>query len=284
MRSREAKYCAGAYKYKYNGKEYQDELGLNLYDYGARNYDPALGRWMNVDPLAEQTPNWSPYAFCNNNPLFFTDPTGMSASPIYDNDGNFMGTDDQGLQGKAIVMNKENFKQGMSHEDALKKNEGVNGLSSEKAKSNLVSNYDSLPSRPDYDGQLTLDEANEHFRNGNGSALFVDMAKIDISGISTEDFNGKIGSKEAFNLFTGNSNSSDDIRVYGNITLRLYPENRVKAFQDTYNFEMHNVYNPLNWPRNLLTVIGREYAGPGTPFPINITGSKWIKPVQMVTK
>jgi len=37
--------------------------------------------WLSVDPLAEETPNWSPYAFCNNNPLYYTDPTGMSAEP-----------------------------------------------------------------------------------------------------------------------------------------------------------------------------------------------------------
>jgi len=70
------------YKYKYNGKELQDELGLNMYDYGARNYDPAIGRWMNVDPLAEKMPEWSPYSFCFDNPLRYTDPTGMAPDEV----------------------------------------------------------------------------------------------------------------------------------------------------------------------------------------------------------
>ncbi len=62
--------------YKYNGKELDTKNGLNWYDYGARYYDVAIGRWNAVDPMAEMYYSWSPYAYCVDSPTNYVDPTG----------------------------------------------------------------------------------------------------------------------------------------------------------------------------------------------------------------
>ena len=62
--------------HKYNGKELDRMHGLDTYDYGARNYDAALGQFTTMDPLCEKYYHISPYAYCGGNPVNRVDPDG----------------------------------------------------------------------------------------------------------------------------------------------------------------------------------------------------------------
>ena len=68
----------GDNKYGYNGKEWNDDFGLGLNDYGARWYDPMVDRWWNLDPESESGDqiNWNPYHYVYDNPVKNIDPDG----------------------------------------------------------------------------------------------------------------------------------------------------------------------------------------------------------------
>ena len=79
-----ANLTANTNRFRYNSKEEQSSLypesvrnAVSYIDYGARQYDPVLGRWFAQDPLSEKYYGISPYAFCNNNPINFVDPDGL---------------------------------------------------------------------------------------------------------------------------------------------------------------------------------------------------------------
>jgi len=265
----------------FTGHEHYPEL--KIINMNARLYDPVIARFFSPDNYVvdnQHTQDFNRYSYARNNPLMYTDPTGNLYNPIFDWEGTFLGTDDRGLKGEAIIMNKNDFKQNMSHNDALR-------LGTLRSQLPMIINADilskidnkvaSFPSRPDWDGHLTLKEANDWYKNGNGDALYVDLGKINLAGIFSlgEKYVGQV---KAVNLLF-NSGSINDGLVHGNITLKRYPDHTVRAFSDEYNFKMHSWKNPMNWGRNFEAMIGGRVAGKGTPYEINFYGSNKLTPI-----
>jgi len=67
-------------KYLYNGKELNDEFGLDWYSYGSREYDAQLGRFHVIDNYSEKYYSMTPYQYGGNNPVLFIDVNGDSIS------------------------------------------------------------------------------------------------------------------------------------------------------------------------------------------------------------
>ena len=238
-------------------------------------YTSVYAIWLSPDPLLDKYPYISPYAYCNWNPVKYIDPDGEN--PVYDLDGNLLGTDEHGLQGKPLVMDSKLFTQGMAQDIAEGFNVGIDFLEGDK-RNFMQAHYAELSHRPDWDGRLSFSEANNWYRKGDGSPLFVDASKIDLSPLKKSDFSN-VGSSEYVNFLDPRNFNMQTGLVYGTIQITLISnDGRVSlgnknGVLDIYNFDMQNGRNI----RNIATRLGSIVAGKGTPFIIYHYGQGKIK-------
>lgn len=195
-----------------------------------------------VDPKVENAPNWSPYNAMWNNPILNIDPDGGWANPIYDREGMILGTDNRGLKGKALVMDKKDFKQNMSHEEALNKDLGMAGLNNDIAKTNLLSNYNELPSRPDYDGVMTYTQFLQWGRENGDKPVYLDASKIDLGDLYVSDFTRGVGKGQYVNTTIVHNAPLNTYASWGkNFMTLMTADGKVKLSNDRFDYDQHDL-------------------------------------------
>jgi RHS repeat-associated protein len=255
--------------FTFSAKEKDVETGLSYF--GSRYYSSDLSIWLSVDPMSDKYASLSPYVYCADNPVILVDPNGEEINPIYDRLGYFLGTDDRGLQGDYIVMERTNFQQNMSHDDALKNSTYFDMYHYSEAKTRCLEHFNSLKDRPDYDGFVTISEgiqwAKDHPNAKNHpnpyNTLYIDAAQLDLGFLTVENSGLKVGDDYVYvNLYDfvnrKSPRSVNTTYALGNTGIKLLDNKGTISFSgDVYDWDYHKK-SPM---RNSLIFLERLRTG-----------------------
>jgi len=189
------------YRYKYNGKEWQDELGLNWYDLGARNLGSDIGRFPGIDPLADKYNFQSPYAFANNNPVMFMDINGMGVDeqdwiPTLDDNGDVSYVAEEGDNAQTFAtqfdVSKSEAKQIVP--DDIKTGETISGDKVKAITGNEVLRLDLSKEQTDEHVSYQLNFAIEHSKSKGAGGFFTnEYFNLDYTKPALKSIQGKVG-------------------------------------------------------------------------------------------
>ncbi|MEM9857208.1 MAG: RHS repeat-associated core domain-containing protein [Bacteroidota bacterium] len=103
------------------GNEKLPEWGVGMYDFNARMYDAGIGRFMAIDPKADdEQESWNPYHYTYNNPTRYTDPTGLKTKGECDGDEDCIEDVEQEEERRADMYASNNDKEGKMWSDYYK--------------------------------------------------------------------------------------------------------------------------------------------------------------------